>query len=765
MPLERAEISAFEHVLRIADENGALVSGNDGSSGPNSPSPALAASLLSRHSGRPDFKSRKRKELRIKASNAALKSVLAPDSNGLEGYFFVELGVRLTEPTALAPGSLDLKLSLLFERTADPDLLPDTLAVPFWCFDFAQLSSSDKLDVVPATEPMVCSRVQLRPILPNLLNPEAPWVPTSEAAKNLEGKSRDRAIKCLDNLNRQFTNRTFLAAKEPSTLPIWAGRVSGSVVMFAVCSVSSEGDGTLLRISDDTDLEFLPAVYLDNLSRITDDMINLLEARVPCSAAAEELVFTAQDALTNSRLFSALNLAPPRGICVTGPSGSGKKTAVRYLRRKLGLGCIAVRLLPVLARFEEAEEDDDHADGDALIEAFAKVQGIGPSFILIPDLDSLVGKGSATARAKLVSELRDAVAKLPPGVLVIGLSTQPIQSLKDIFTLEIAIEPPNALERERIIASLLQPLDPLATQRAKEIAKSTPGKTPAELEAIVRAAAWTSSGSFDVAKLDVPTPAEQLHLETDWDAFGGYTELVTRLRKLVSMSLLNPETFERLGVRPARGLLLTGPSGCGKTMLARLLASEAGLNSLALESSRAFSKYLGDSEAYIRETFARARKLAPCVVLVDPLDTLATNRGTESGGNGVSERVLSTLLNELDGIEERTGVFVIGCTDRIRDVDEALLRPGRFDRVVDVPLPAASDRSAIIDTLKRKTPIEEAVQEWIVEKTEGWTGGDLAGLVREAAMVALARSRDSMEVSKANFEVAFGRVRAAKGRW
>jgi SpoVK/Ycf46/Vps4 family AAA+-type ATPase len=170
-----------------------------------------------------------------------------------------------------------------------------------------------------------------------------------------------------------------------------------------------------------------------------------------------------------------------------------------------------------------------------------------------------------------------------------------------------------------------------------------------------------------------------------------------------------------------------------------------------------FSKYLGDSEAYLRGLLARAREEAPCVILFDPLDSLAARRGAGSD-SGVSERVLSTLLNELDGIEDRAGVFVIGVTDRVEQVDEAVLRPGRFDRVVQIPEPTDEDRSGIVDVLRKRTRMEDGVAERIVERTEGWTAGEIVGLVREAAGIAMRRSFEADQVSWADFEESFASV-------
>lgn len=169
-----------------------------------------------------------------------------------------------------------------------------------------------------------------------------------------------------------------------------------------------------------------------------------------------------------------------------------------------------------------------------------------------------------------------------------------------------------------------------------------------------------------------------------------------------------------------------------------------------------FSKYLGESESYLRQLFGNAKKLSPCVVLIDPLDSIAIRRSTTGvSGNGVGERILSTLLNEMDGVEEVNGVFVIGCTDRLEMVDEALLRPGRFDRVVEIHVPSEEDRKDILEVLRKKTRFEEGLVDSLVQSTEGWTGGELEGLVRDAAARAMQRGFDVVEVMEEDFVMAF----------
>jgi ribosome biogenesis ATPase len=246
------------------------------------------------------------------------------------------------------------------------------------------------------------------------------------------------------------------------------------------------------------------------------------------------------------------------------------------------------------------------------------------------------------------------------------------------------------------------------------------------------------------------------------------------VREELTMSILNPihfpERFEELGLSVPAGVLLYGPPGCGKTLLAKAIANESGANFIAVKGPELLDKYVGESEKAVRVLFQRAATSSPCVVFFDELDALAPKRGSSGGGGGVSERVVNQLLTELDGLESRRDVFVIAATNRPDIIDSAMLRPGRLDKLLYVPLPSREDRGEILRTLARKTPLADDVD--LTElgqdaRCERFSGADLQALVREAAMVSLratfARDADGgtggpQRVTKANFCAAFSRV-------
>lgn len=209
----------------------------------------------------------------------------------------------------------------------------------------------------------------------------------------------------------------------------------------------------------------------------------------------------------------------------------------------------------------------------------------------------------------------------------------------------------------------------------------------------------------------------------------------------ITEPIKHPERFKAMGLSAPAGVLLYGPPGCGKTLLAKAIANSSGSNFISIKGPELLNKFVGESERAVRQVFARARSSAPCVVFFDELDSLCPRRGSD-GSNGVSERVVNQLLTEMDGLEERRNVFVVAATNRPDIIDPAMLRPGRLDKLLFVPLPLPQDRVDILRTVARKSPVAPDVDLDAIAaspRTEGFTGADLASLVKEAAVHALRR--------------------------
>jgi transitional endoplasmic reticulum ATPase len=245
-----------------------------------------------------------------------------------------------------------------------------------------------------------------------------------------------------------------------------------------------------------------------------------------------------------------------------------------------------------------------------------------------------------------------------------------------------------------------------------------------------------------------------------WDDVGGLDDAQLKLKEGVELPLRSPQSFKRMGIRPAKGFLLFGPPGTGKTLLAKAVAREAEANFVATKSSDLLSKWYGESEQQVSRLFERARQVAPTVIFIDEIDSLAPARGGGLGEPAVTERVVNTLLAEMDGLEDMQGVVVMGATNRPNLLDPALLRPGRFDELVYVPVPDLTGRRKILGIHTRKMPLADDVSlDDLAEKTERFTGADLEDLTRRAGLIALRQSIDASMVSKEDFAMALQEVR------
>jgi transitional endoplasmic reticulum ATPase len=271
---------------------------------------------------------------------------------------------------------------------------------------------------------------------------------------------------------------------------------------------------------------------------------------------------------------------------------------------------------------------------------------------------------------------------------------------------------------------------------------------------------------FDEAQKRVqPSAMREVMVEiptTGWDDVGGLDEARDKLREGVELPLKHPEAFRRLGIRPAKGFLLYGPPGTGKTLLAKAAAKESEANFIATKSSDLLSKWYGESEKQIARLFARARQVAPTVIFIDELDSLVPARGGGMGEPQVTERVVNTILAEMDGLEELNNVVLIGATNRPNLIDPALLRPGRFDELIYVGPPDTAGRRRILAIHTKKMPLASDVDlESLAQRTENFTGADLEDLVRRAGLTALRRDLEEGKVTMTDFEAALAETRAS----
>ena len=244
-----------------------------------------------------------------------------------------------------------------------------------------------------------------------------------------------------------------------------------------------------------------------------------------------------------------------------------------------------------------------------------------------------------------------------------------------------------------------------------------------------------------------------------WEDIGGLEDLKMQLKEAVELPLKKPEAFQRLGIKPPKGILLYGPSGTGKTMLAKAVATESEANFILVKGPELLNKFIGESEKGVRKVFEKARQTAPTIIFFDEIDALVPRRGLDLSSQ-VTERVVNAMLAEMDGLEELSEVVILGATNRPDLLDPSLLRPGRFDRAILTPLPDKAARLSIFKIYTKNMPLTKDVDiEKLVENTDKYTGADIAGVCKEAGLVALRRDIETKEITKKDFEEALKKVK------
>ncbi|OCB53692.1 ATPase [Mycobacterium vulneris] len=479
--------------------------------------------------------------------------------------------------------------------------------------------------------------------------------------------------------------------------------------------------------------------------------------------------------LDEPQLLETLGAKPNLGVLVSGPAGVGKATMVRTV-------CAERRLVELDGPEVGALAADDRLR--RVSDAVASVRD-GGGVLLISDVDALLPATAADrspepVAALIIAELREAVATR--GVAFIATSAVPIGvdprlRAPDLCDRELALTLPDATTRKALLEVLLRGV-PAAELDLGQIADRTPGFVVADLAALVREGAlraasrasadgnepvlWQEdlTGALTVIRPLSRSAAEEVSVgSVTLDDVGDMVETKQALTEAVLWPLQHPDTFQRLGVQPPRGVLLYGPPGCGKTFLVRALASSGRLSVHAVKGAELMDKWVGSSEKAVRELFARARDSAPSLVFLDEIDALAPRRG-QSFDSGVTDRVVASLLTELDGIEPMNDVVVLGATNRPDLIDPALLRPGRLEKLVFVEPPDADARREILRTAGKSIPLAPDVDlDGLASSLDGYSAADCVALLREAALTAMRRSIDAADVTAADVTKARETVR------
>jgi len=495
--------------------------------------------------------------------------------------------------------------------------------------------------------------------------------------------------------------------------------------------------------------------------------------------------------MKHPEVFQHLGIEPPKGVLLYGPPGVGKTLLARALANEIGAYFTSINGPEIMSKWYGESEQ-------RLREIFDEAEKNAPSIVFIDEIDAIAPKreeSTGEVEKRVVAQLLTLMdgIKGRGKIVIIGATNRPDavdQALRrpGRFDREIEIRPPDTKGRKDILQVHTRNM-PLVDEGPDKvdldkIAELTNGYTGADLAALSKEAAIAALRRFtqekkinfdtpqipaDVLKeLKVtmndfmeamksvqPTLLREVYVEVPtvhWSDIGGLDNVKQQLREAVEWPMRFPQLFEKTGIRPPKGVLLFGPPGTGKTMLAKAVATESNANFIAVRGPEVLSKWVGESEKAIREVFKRARQTAPCVVFFDEIDAIAPSRERIHGDSGVTDRIVNQLLSEMDGIEALNRVIVIGATNRATLLDPALLRPGRFDRIIYVPPPDLKARIDILKVHLKSVPTSPDLNlEEIAKKLEGYTGADIEALVRETVMLKL-RNVYSGCVEKANRE-------------
>jgi len=492
--------------------------------------------------------------------------------------------------------------------------------------------------------------------------------------------------------------------------------------------------------------------------------------------------------LRHPSLFKRLGIDPPKGVLLRGPPGCGKTLLARAVANESEAHFISINGPEIMSKFYGESEKK-------LRKLFVEAEEKSPSIIFIDEIDAIAPKRETVTgevERRVVAQLLALMDGLHGRgrVIVIGATNRP-NSLDPAlrrpgrFDREIEIKVPNEKGRREVfqIHTRNMPLDKKVS--LKEYAKITHGFVGADIEAVCREAAMSSLRRY-LPKIDLeseiidPELLEQIEVNKDdfdqalkevmpsgirevfvevpnvkWDQVGGLEDLKQKLKETVDWPLSHPKIFKRMGIRPPKGLLLYGPPGCGKTLLARAVATESKANFISIKGPELLSKWVGESEKAIREVFRKAKMAAPTIIFFDEFDSIAPSRGRHTSDSGVSEKVLSQFLTELDGLETMKDIIVIAATNRPDIIDPALIRPGRIDRVLMVPAPDEKGRFEILKIFTKDMPLATNLKlEDLNNLMEGFSGADIETLCREAAMIALRENIRARVVSLEHFKEA-----------
>ncbi len=560
----------------------------------------------------------------------------------------------------------------------------------------------------------------------------------------------------------------------------------GGFLPFMVASTAPNG---IVQVTEQTELSVkTEPIEITDLARpsVTYEDIGGLEGELERIREMIELP------LKHPEVFTRLGIDPPKGVLLYGPPGTGKTLIARAVANEAGANFFSIQGPEIMSKFYGQSEEK-------LREIFAEAEKNAPSVIFIDELDSIAPRRDEVqgeVERRVVAQLLTLMDGLTSrgNVIVIAATNRedaidPALRRPGRFDREIEIGVPSTAGRQEImqIHTRGMPID--ETVNLDHIGEMTHGFAGADLAALAREAAMrclrrylpdidlgkpipaeilekmkVTGQDFADAKRDIePSAMREVLIEipnVTWEDVGGLDDVKKELHEAIELPIEDPESFKRLGIRPPKGVLLFGAPGTGKTLIARAIANMSNTNFISIKGPEVMSKWVGESEKAVRMIFKKAKQVSPSIVFFDEIDAIAPRRGSHND-SGATERIVNQLLTSMDGLEDMENVFVIGATNRPDMIDPALLRPGRFDKLLLIPIPDEKARRKILEVHTKNMPLEGVDLAPVAKRLEGFVGADIENLCREAALVALREDKKADKVRLEHFEKALTTVRAS----